>query len=131
MNLAGAKYNSLSGAFRSSQRADVAKWLLDKCKLSFYNQRVITSFRHRGLRRLYEKDDAARVPAQDLRRIRLILTALDAAQSAKDLDIHTFRLHPLKGDLKGFWAITVRANWRIIFRFDRGNVCDVDLVDYH
>jgi toxin HigB-1 len=63
---------------------------------------VITSFRHRGLRRLYEKDDAARVPAQDLSRIRLILAALDAAQRAKDVDIHTFRLHPLKGDLKGF-----------------------------
>jgi toxin HigB-1 len=47
------------------------------------------------------------------------------------LDIHTFRLHPLKGDLKGFWAITVRANWRIIFRFESGNVCEVDLADYH
>jgi toxin HigB-1 len=92
---------------------------------------VITGFRHRGLRRLYEKDDLSRVPARDLARIRLILAALDAAQSAKDLDIHTFRLHPLKGDLKGFWAITVRANWRIIFRFERGNVCEVDLADYH
>ena len=92
---------------------------------------MITGFRHRGLRRLYEKNDLSRVPAQDLGRIRLILAALDAAQSAKDLDIHTFRLRPLKGDLKGFWAITVRANWRIIFRFERGNVCEVDLADYH
>jgi len=92
---------------------------------------VITGFRHRGLRRLYEKDDLSRVPAQDLRRIRLILAALDAAQSARDLDVQTFRLHPLKGDLRGFWAVTVRANWRIIFRFERGNVCEVDLVDYH
>jgi proteic killer suppression protein len=92
---------------------------------------VITSFRHRGLRRLYDKDDPARLPAQDLNRIRLILAALDAAQSAKDVAIHTFHLHPLKGGLKGFWAITVRANWRITFRFDRGSVCEVDLVDYH
>jgi proteic killer suppression protein len=99
--------------------------------LSFYNLRVIASFRHRGLRRLYEKDDSARVPAQDLNRIRLILAALDAAQSAKDLNIHTFHLHPLKGDLKGFWGITVRANWRIVFRFERGNACEVDLADYH
>jgi toxin HigB-1 len=99
--------------------------------LAFYNQHVITGFRHRGLRRLYEKDDPARVPAQDLSRIRVILAALDAAQSAKDLDIHTFHLHALKGDLKGFWAITVRANWRIIFRFERGSVCEVDLADYH
>jgi len=89
------------------------------------------SFRHRGLRRLYEKDDRSGVPAQDLRRIRLILAALDAAQSATELDIHAFHLHPLKGKLKNFWAMTVRANWRITFRFDSGKVCDVDLVDYH
>ena len=64
-------------------------------------------------------------------RIGLILAALDAAQTAKGLDIHTFHLHPLKGDLKGFRAVTVRANWRIIFRFVNRNACDVDLVDYH
>jgi proteic killer suppression protein len=105
---------------------------LDKCKLSFYGElRVRLSFRRRGLRRLYEKDDATRVPAQDLSRIRVILAALDVAQSAKDLNVQTFHLHPLKGDLKGFWAITVRANWRTVFRFERGNVCDVDLIDYH
>ena len=92
---------------------------------------MITRYRHRGLRRLYEKDDPARVPAQDLGRIRVILAALDAAQRAKDLDIHTFHLHALKGDLKGFWAITVRANWLIIFRFEKGSVCGVDLADYH
>ena len=91
---------------------------------------MITSFRHRGLRQLYEKDDATRVAAQDLIRIRLILAALDVAQSAKDLNVQTFHLHPLKGDLRGFWAITVRSNWRIVFRFERGNVCDVDLIDY-
>ena len=92
---------------------------------------MILSFRHRGLRRLYQKGDTTRVPAQDLSRVRIILAALDVAQSAKDLDVMTFHLHPLKGDLKGFWAITVRANWRIVFRFERGNVCDVDLIDYH
>ena len=48
-----------------------------------------------------------------------------------DLDYATFRLHPLKGDLKGFWSITVRANWRIIFRFEDGKAFDIDLVDYH
>lgn len=92
---------------------------------------MITSFRHRGLRRLYERDDPGRLPAQDLARIRLVLAALDAAQNARAVDIPTFHLHPLKGSLKGFWAISVRANWRIIFRFDRGSVCDVDLADYH
>lgn len=47
------------------------------------------------------------------------------------MDLPPFRLHPLKGDLRGFWAVTVRANWRIIFRFENGDAYDVDLVDYH
>ncbi len=47
------------------------------------------------------------------------------------MSLHSYRLHPLKGELKGFWSITVSGNWRIIFRFDSGNAFDVDLVDYH
>ncbi len=92
---------------------------------------MIASFRHRGLRRLYEDDDPNRVSAQHAQRIRVILAALDAAQTVEDMNIHTFRLHPLRGDLRGFWAVTVRANWRIIFRFGDGNAYDVDLLDYH
>ena len=49
----------------------------------------------------------------------------------EQLDLPGFRLHPLKGDLAGYWSITVRANWRIIFRFEQGDATDVDLVDYH
>jgi toxin HigB-1 len=56
---------------------------------------------------------------------------LQAAEKIADLDIATFRLHPLKGDLAGFWSITVRANWRIIFRFENDTAFDVDLIDYH
>ena len=92
---------------------------------------MIVSFRHKGLKRLYDDDDASRLSAQDLRRIRLILSALDAAQAIEGMNIHTFRLHPLKADLKGSWAVTVRANWRIVFRFENGKAYDVDLVDYH
>jgi proteic killer suppression protein len=92
---------------------------------------VIASFRHRGLKRLYENDDAGRISAEHVRRIRIIMAALEAAQSVEQLRTHTFHLHALKGELKGFWAITVRANWRIIFRFEDGNAYDVDLVDYH
>lgn len=47
------------------------------------------------------------------------------------MDIPTFRLHPLKGELKGFYSVTVRANWRIVFRFEDGQAFDVDFVDYH
>ena len=56
---------------------------------------------------------------------------LHAAETVDALNLPTFGLHPLKGNLKGFWAVTVRANWRIIFRFENGKASDVDLVDYH
>ncbi|NJM29320.1 MAG: peptidase [Rhizobiales bacterium] len=70
-----------------------------------------------------------------LGRIREILTALEAAAAAavsvEQLDRPSFRLHPLKGNLKGRWAVTVRANWRIVFRFEKGQFHDVDFLDYH
>jgi proteic killer suppression protein len=59
------------------------------------------------------------------------LAVLNRASQPSDLDLPGFRLHPLKGKLAGFWAVTVRANWRIIFRFKDGDAVDVDLVDYH
>ena len=90
---------------------------------------MIEGFRHRGLKRLFEDDDLS--TAESVGRMRTILAALDAAERIEDMDIHSFRLHALKGDLKGFWAVTVRANWRVIFRFSRGKASDVDLVDYH
>jgi proteic killer suppression protein len=92
---------------------------------------MIVGFRHRGLKRLFEDDDRSKVPAEYVGRLRIILGALDSADLVKDLDIHTFRLHALRGDLEGFWAVMVRANWRVIFRFSRGKVSHVDLVDYH
>ena len=92
---------------------------------------MIVSFRHKGLRRLYEDDDRRLLPAEMVERVREILTALDAAESLDGLNRPSFRLHPLKGRLKGFWAVTVRANWRIIFRFADGKIFDVDFVDYH
>ena len=92
---------------------------------------MIAAFRHRGLRRLYEDDDARGVSGEHAGRIRLILAALDAAERVEELGVHSFRLHPLVGALRGFWSITVRANWRIIFRFEDGRVLDVDLVDCH
>ncbi|HEY6982591.1 type II toxin-antitoxin system RelE/ParE family toxin [Reyranella sp.] len=92
---------------------------------------MIESFRHKGLQRLYEEDDRRRLRADMVDRIRRILAALDAAATIEALNQPTLRLHMLKGDLKEFWAITVRANWRIVSRFKDGNVFDVDFVDYH
>jgi proteic killer suppression protein len=92
---------------------------------------MISSFRHKGLKRLYERGDRKGVNAQHAERIENILGLLDIAGTVEDMNVPTFRLHPLIGDLKGFWSVTVRANWRIIFRFEDGNAFDVDLMDYH
>ena len=58
-------------------------------------------------------------------------TVLDAATAPQALDLPRYRLHPLKGDLKGLWSVTVRANWRIVFRFEGTDAFDVELIDYH
>jgi proteic killer suppression protein len=92
---------------------------------------MIASLKHRGLRNLFEQDDARRVNADQADRLRLILSALDQAGDVQDMNQPTFRLHPLKGNRKGIWAVTVRANWRVTFRFEGGDVYDVNLEDYH
>jgi len=63
-------------------------------------------------------------------KLRDILARLDAAGTIADMDVPGFRLHPLKGEYKGYWAVTVRANWRVIFRFADRDALDVDYVDY-
>ena len=60
-----------------------------------------------------------------------MLAHLDRAEKPGDLDLPGYRLHPLKGSLKGFWSVTISGNWRIIFRIENGDALDVDLVDYH
>jgi proteic killer suppression protein len=92
---------------------------------------MIESFRHKGLKRLFEHDDRSKLPADMVERIRDILATLDAAATIEGLNRPSLKLHALKGSLKGFWAVTVRANWRIIFRFRDGKAFDVDFVDYH
>jgi len=92
---------------------------------------MIRSIRHKGLKRLYDDDDPRGVIPEHAQKLRDILVRLDAAGAASDMDLPGFRLHPLKGVLKGFWAVTVRANWRVIFRIADGDVLDVDYVDYH
>ena len=92
---------------------------------------MIRSIRHKGLRRLYEDDDPRGVISEHAEKLGDILARLDAAGMIADMDLPGFRLHPLKGELKGFWAVTVRANWRVIFRFADGDAMEVDYVDYH
>ena len=92
---------------------------------------MIRTLRHRGLKRLYKHGDPSKVRADQAKRIALTLADLDDAGKPSDLNLPGYQLHPLKGDLKGFWSISISANWRIIFRFEEGDAYEVDLVDYH
>ena len=87
--------------------------------------------RHKGLRALHEQDDPARLPADLVSRLRRILVRLQDATRPGDADAPGFRLHPLKGARAGEWSVRVSGNWRVVFRFEGGEVVDVDLVDYH
>ena len=92
---------------------------------------MIKTFRHKGLRRLYETGITSGVQANHAKRLRLQLTALDTAQAIEDMDIPGFRLHPLKGEMRGRWSITVNGNWCITFEFQDGNAYVLDYEDYH
>ena len=80
---------------------------------------------------MYERDDPSRVSPDMAHRVALALADLDDASKPTDLDLPGYRLHPLKGALKGYWSISISGNWRLIFRFENGDAYDVDLVDYH
>jgi len=92
---------------------------------------MIRSIRHKGLKRLHEDGDPRGVLAEHAEKLRDILARLDAAGRAEDMDLPGFRLHALKGDRRGYWAVTVRANWRVVFRFAGHDALDVDYLDYH
>jgi len=91
---------------------------------------MIRTIRHKGLKRLFEHDDASGVNPEHVDKLRNILATLHAARTVAHMDLPGFRLHPLKGASRGFWAVTVRANWRLVFRFNDGAE-HIDYVDYH
>lgn len=92
---------------------------------------MIVGFRHKGLKLLFEKGDRRRVLPDYADKIERILARLEEASEVGNMDLPGFRLHPLKGDLAGNWSVTVSGNWRIVFRFEGGHACHVDLIDYH
>ena len=92
---------------------------------------MIRSFRRKGLKRLYEDDDPRGIVVEHLSKLRNILARLDAASSVEDMNLPGFNLHALKGQLRGIMAVTVRANWRVIFRFAEGHAFEIDYLDYH
>ena len=92
---------------------------------------MIKSFRHRGLKRLFEREDRSLIHPDLIDTVENILFALDEALSVQALAIPRYHLHPLKGKFKEYWSVTVKANWRIIFRFEEGHAYGVELIDYH
>ena len=92
---------------------------------------MIKSFKHKGLRVYYEKGSLKGIQASHSKKLRMQLAALDTACSIDDIDIPGYNLHPLKGDRKGLWSISVSGNWRLTFEFTDGNVFVLDYEDYH
>jgi proteic killer suppression protein len=92
---------------------------------------MIRSFRHRGLERFFKRSDYRGIPAQFASRLERMLDRLDTAVKPADMNLPGYRFHPLKGDRKGEYAVSVSGNWRLIFRFEDGHSTDVNLEDYH
>ena len=92
---------------------------------------MIVSIRHKGLRRFWILGDPSGLPQDQLKKIKFILDSLDAAGKIADMNFPNSGLHCLKGDLEDYWAVKVKANWRIIFQFEDGKVYLVDYLDYH
>lgn len=89
---------------------------------------MIVSFKHKGLELFYTTVTTKGIQAEHTAKLRRILALLDVATAPADVDLPGYRLHELKGKLKGYWSITVNGNWRVTFRFL--NSRDVELVNY-
>jgi proteic killer suppression protein len=92
---------------------------------------VIKSFRHKGLQKFFFDGTKKGIQAKHAEKLADILDQLNAASEIQDMNFPGSELHPLKGDLRGFWSVKVSGNWRMIFRFEKGEALDVDYVDYH
>ena len=92
---------------------------------------MIANFKHRGLKRLFERGDRSKIRPDLVAKVERILARLNASATPDDMNVPGFGLHPMAGDLKGYWAVVVSRNWRVIFRFENGTACDVDFLDYH
>jgi toxin HigB-1 len=99
--------------------------------LSPYHFAMIRRFQHRGLKILYDKDDRRGVSAEHVEKTARVLARLDVVTLPEQLRLPGFRLHRFEGDLAGYWSVAIRGDWRVIFRFDQGNITDVDLVEYN
>ena len=92
---------------------------------------MIKSFRHKGLQRLFFKDDRSKINPNHISKILRILDRLDASVSSQDMNLPGYKLHELSGKEKGTWYVWVSGNWRITFQFPENEAVNVDYQDYH
>lgn len=92
---------------------------------------MIKSFKHKGLQRFFEAGKSSGIQQTHLKRLRLILARLSASTKPQDMALPGLRLHPLKGARKGYWAVDVSGNWRVVFAFNGTDAVNVDYLDYH
>ena len=92
---------------------------------------MINSFKHKGVKNLFEKDDRRQIHPDIVEKVRRILAILDMIENPARLGIMGYRVHKLKGKMSEYWSIRVTSNWCLVFSFENGNVYDVSLVDYH
>ncbi|MFK7865904.1 MAG: type II toxin-antitoxin system RelE/ParE family toxin [Alphaproteobacteria bacterium] len=92
---------------------------------------MIIHIKHKGLRLLYQKGDRSKLSAKYIDKIERVLARLDQAEKPEDMNLPSYRLHPLVGNFNHYWAISISANMRVIFRFEQENITDIDLIDYH
>jgi toxin HigB-1 len=92
---------------------------------------MIQSFRHKGLRRFFESGSVAGIQPHHMKRLRMLLAALDTARSIDDMNVPGFRLHELKGKDQGRWSVWVSGNWRVTFEYRDGHAYILDYEDYH
>ena len=94
---------------------------------------MILSFRHKGLQIFWQRGIGSKLPGDQRNKIRLILDAINEASTMPQdlLPFRNWKIHPLQGEFNGYWSVTVKENWRIIFKFDGKNAMDIDYIDYH
>ena len=92
---------------------------------------MIRSFRHQGIRAFYKNLELQRVNPHHVKRLTRILATLDRSRTPQGMNLPGFQLHQLSGDMRGHYAVSVSGSWRVTFRFEYGDVFDVDYIDYH
>jgi proteic killer suppression protein len=105
---------------------------LDTCNVTSYNpEQMIQNFKHKGLKQLFEKGSSSGLSFQNVKRLKLILALLETADTIEDMDLPGLNLHELKGKRKGTWSLKVTGNWRVTFKFEKGDALNVNYEDYH